>query len=432
MKPGNVRSTIKNIVIYLRLSAACHRRRLMGIFRFWGASAGWAPLIFTDEESFRIFLASKNFLANNIQGIIAAMPRLDSTRKLITASDIPFVGLGFPDEMISARRVPVAFVHNDNEAIGQAAADCFARIGRFRSYLYFPDTFETPWSIKRGESFMRSLHRSGLDCRVYTHDPKEEDNDLNNMTKFLKAAEKPAAAFVAWDGRAVDVLHAAARAGLSVPNDVSVLGVDNDDLLCEHSSPPLSSIKTDAEGTGYAAAAELDRLIRGKRMKRSRIICCPIQGIVERESTRPPTPLTTTVERALTFIDTRATAGIKPNDVARYLRISRRQLDSAFNRCGVGTVAAKISERKLSEAKKRLQETNLPVKEVFLASGFRNIVYANRLFKKTFGLTPTVWRRSHANITMSDTTCGNPDSRNGFERLRRISPEDAKCLRALS
>ena len=257
------------------------------------------------------------------------------------------------------------------------------------------------------------------------------EQDMATLAEFLAKLPKPAAIFAAWDGRGADIIHAAHKANLQMPEDISVLGVDDDDLICEHTIPTLTSIKTDAEGMGENAAKMLDDLINGKGQGSPRTIRCPILGITERSSTHPTSPAANLIKRATAFIDAEATNGATPDDVARYLKISRRLLDLRFRQYESKSVAESITDRKLKNVKQLLAKSRIQIKDVFRRSGFGNIAYATKLFKGTFGMTPEKWRKEqHAAI--SGAAISAPKRNGQLERLSDISDGDAPMLRKLS
>lgn len=417
---------MKTIAIHLRLETASHRKRMMGIFRYIGASNIWDIRIIPNEDILCRQLLTEN-PDERPDGIISGIPYSTPTLSAINSSGIPFVGIGMTDSELTARANKCGFVLNDNEGIGRSAAEHFLSLGDFRSYAFIPDTRGRNWSLLRGGSFASTLKSAGKSCTLY---PSAEQN-MATLAEFLEKLPKPAAIFAAWDGRGADVIHAAHKANLQVPEDISVLGVDDDDLICEHTVPTLTSIKTDAEGMGENAARMLDDLISGKKRCPSRTIRCPILGITERSSTHPTSPATSLIKRAITFIDAEATNGVTPDDVARYLKISRRLLDLRFQQYESKSVAESITDRKLKNVKQLLSNSRIQIKDIFRRSGFGNIAYATKLFKQTFGMTPEKWRKEQC-TAMPIATIPAPKQNGQLERLSDISDDEAKMLRKLS
>lgn len=417
---------VKTIAIHLRLETASHRKRMMGIFRYVGASNTWDIRIIPNEDILCRQLLTEN-PDERPDGIISGIPYSRQALGAISASGIPFVGIGMTESELTARSDKCGFVLNDNEGIGRAAAEYFLSLGDFRSYAFVSDTRGRNWSLLRGESFAAALKSAGRSCATY----RSAEQDAAALSGFLAELPKPAAIFAAWDGRAADVIHAAHKARLRVPEDISILGVDDDDLICEHTVPTLTSIRTDAEGMGENAARMLDALVSGNARSRSRNIRCPILGITERGSTHPTSPASNLIKRAVAFIDSEAVNGITPDDVARHLKISRRLLDLRFKQYESRSVAESITERKLESVKRLLTNSGAQIKDAFKRSGFGNVAYATKLFRETFGITPENWRKERR-AAMAGAGSSEPKRSGQLEQLADISDADATSLLELS
>lgn len=416
------------VAICLRLATASHRKRFIGIFKAIGAAQRWNLRIIPDERELADLLTVSSAL-DAPDGIISGVPYSDATQEAIAKSSIPFVGIGNFDGLSSARHKAIGFVRNDDRGIGVAAAEYFLANGAFRSFAYIPDTQNREWSRVRGNAFKARLSQAGMQCLTYGTTAARTDCAATTLGSFLSTLRKPAAVFAAWDGRGADVLAAAQMAGISIPNELSVIGVDNDEIICEHTQPPLSSVITDAEGMGEAAARELTALMAHRSAMHRRKVVCPILGIAERESTKPPSPASRLIDRALSFIAIEAKNGITPNDVAKHLSISRRLLDLRFRQYEGGTVHKRIVETRLSELKRLLNSSNISVRSAFGLSGFGNTTHAYRLFKRLTGLTPESWREAHNAKPESQDRCMN--HRTGFTRLQSLCDRDADDICAL-
>ena len=417
---------MKTIAIHLRLETASHRKRMMGIFRYIGASNTWDIRIIPNENILCRQLLTEN-PDERPDGIISGIPYSKKTLNAISASGIPFVGIGMTESELTTRTNRCGFVLNDNEGIGRAAAEYFMTLGNFQSYAFIPDTRGRNWSQLRGESFKSALKLTGRTCEIF----QSSEQNIATLSGFLKKLPKPSAVFAAWDGRGADVIHATHKAKLKVAEDISVLGVDDDDLICEHTVPTLTSIRTDAEGMGENAAKMLNDLINRKESGLAHRIQCPILGITERSSTHPTTPASNLIKRAVNFIESEAMNGITPDDVARFLGISRRLLDLRFKQYESKSVAENITDRKLKSVKHLLASSKLQIKDIFRRSGFGNIAYATNLFRKTVGMTPENWRKVQQ-AAISKTATAELKRNGQIERLIDISDNDATKLRELS
>lgn len=378
---------MKDIVLLLHLEHASHRRRLIGIFNAIDPASDWNVRIVSREDDLRKRLLDPE----KPDGIIACSIESPETINAIVESDIPFVGMGIHSSLRKRRSVSAAYIQNDNEQIGQQAADYLCSCGLFRSYVYIGTANSEDWSQIRGNAFARRLAQNGHVCTTVPLNPDEK-----KLAKFLQTLPKPATLLAAWDGCASDIIRIARAARIRIPRDLSIIGVDNDELLCEHTSPTLTSINTDTEGVGHAAAKALERLMRSKRRRTLPILVkCPTLGIVERDSTTfvPPEVALITRARALVNQDTNYT--LTPNDIAQKLKVSRRLLDLRFKQRENTTLSEILMTRRVERAKFLLTHSKYPAKTVFQQAGFSCIPHATRLFKKETGMTPLAWRGLH-------------------------------------
>ena len=199
----------------------------------------------------------------------------------------------------------------------------------------------------------------------------------------------------AWDTRATQVLNLCQEARIKVPRHISVLGVDNDELLDESCVPPLTSILPDHEKLGYAAARALERLMAERVHKESRPFLIRPVKVVERESAIASTPTSHLLSSALEFIRKNAVKGIRVDDVAKALGISRRLADLRFQQFSGETINEAITRQKLDAVKKLLATTDRPIKVISEACGYTDLAYLKTLFKRRFGCTMRDWRRQN-------------------------------------
>jgi LacI family transcriptional regulator len=195
------------------------------------------------------------------------------------------------------------------------------------------------------------------------------------------------------DSRGRQVLEVCRAYNLRVPEEVAVIGVDNDELLCQLSSPLLTSIEQGAKQIGFNAAALLEKLIHGKGPRQRRFLADPV-GIVTRQSTDILAVKEPTVAGAVAFIQENACRGIKVRDVVNAMSISRSGLEAHF-RVALGfTIHNAIRRVQLERARRLLSETNLPLKQAAANSGFRSVQHMTTLFGSAFGQTPAKYRHA--------------------------------------
>ena len=283
----------------------------------------------------------------------------------------------------------VFFVQNDNASIGRFGGQYLFGLGRFRSFGFVPTEVEHGWSKIRAEAFAKELERHKIGVRIFRHSDK-----ASSLKAYLVALPKPAAVMAACDTTALEVVEACKRARISIPNQVSVLGVDNDELLCEFDSPTVSSVLPRHDTVGEMAVAALSKMFRQIRFDKPMVSICDKQTVVERESTAPLSPATHLITSALDFIRQNATKAITTDDVVGHLGVSRSLATLRFREYHGETIREVILKTRLEEVKTRLATTKLPVTKVARVCNFTDIPHLQVVFKKHFGLPMGKWRQT--------------------------------------
>ena len=379
----------------LRMSGAAGRDILSGVFYFTRMHPNWHTRLFQMPAEFTpdAFLAE---CAVGLDGIVASEPGPDETAALVRDSNIPVSFIGDPGPVLSARRKGIAFTRNDDEQIGRIGARYLASLGAHRAYGFVPTTSRQYWSDFRKNGFTDELKLRGMEPIIFrSPGTAGSREDLAALKDWLLNIPKPAAVMTAWDTRATQVLNLCQEARIKVPRQIAVLGVDNDELLDESCVPPLTSILPDHEKLGYAAARELERLMSGRAHRGAKPFLIRPVKVVERESAVASTPTAHILSRALDFISKNAVKGIKVDDVAKSLGISRRLADLRFQQYSGETINEAITRHKLDAVKKLLATTNRPIKVISESCGYTDLAYLKTLFKRRFGCTMRDWRRQN-------------------------------------
>jgi len=213
------------------------------------------------------------------------------------------------------------------------------------------------------------------------------------MAEWLRGLPKPIGVMSSNDERGREVLDAAQEAGIPVPDDLAVVGVDNDNILCELCDPPLSSVEFNLEKAGYDAACLMHQMIRGEVVDPSDVNVQPLR-VVSRRSSDVYAMDDRKVAQALGYIRDHATDSIRVSDVLRAVPISRRALEIRFKQTVHRTINAEILRAHLQHAKLLLATTTLPVEEIAHLSGFSSNSYMGDVFKKRLGTTPARFRKN--------------------------------------
>ena len=196
----------------------------------------------------------------------------------------------------------------------------------------------------------------------------------------------------AMDIRGKQVLDACAFAGIRVPEEVSVIGVDNDETICENTTPTLSSVLPDFEGSGYLSAELLDRLMRSES-HRVVHLTYDVKRIVHRLSSQDMKNSSRLAVSAMEFIRLNACGGITVMDVARHLKVSRRFAELRFREARDHSILDEIQYQRLERVRALLRETTLPIGAIGERCGYPTETYLKTLFKKRFGITMREYRK---------------------------------------
>jgi LacI family transcriptional regulator len=195
------------------------------------------------------------------------------------------------------------------------------------------------------------------------------------------------------DNRGRRVLEACRAYNIAVPDEIAVVGVDNDELLCRLSSPPLSSVEQGAKGLGYAAATLLDQMIQGRNSRKRHYVFDPMT-VVTRQSTDVLAIDDPKVAQAMAFIRDHSSEGIKVPHVVSAVAISRSGLETRFTSAIGYSNHTAIGHTKLERVRRLVTETDMPLKQIALESGLKSVQHMTTLFVKSFGQTPGKYRRT--------------------------------------
>jgi LacI family transcriptional regulator len=296
-------------------------------------------------------------------------------------------------DVSAARLLPkLPWFETDDGAIARLAAEHLLERG-FRHFGYCGDP-SFNWSNWRSEHFLRLIQDAGFNCHVYQvprRRPGQEDRELESIIEWVRELPKPIGVMACYDLRGQHVLDACRRIGVAVPDEVAVVGVDNDELLCELSHPPLSSVIPNTHRTGYEAAALLDGMMAGAKADGETYLIPPL-GIATRQSTDVLAIEDANVARAVRYIREHAFEGINVGDVLKAVPHSRRLLESRFKKLLGRTPHEEIIRVQINRVKQLLTESELSLEEIAERCGFRHVEYLSVVFKKKTGLPPSRYR----------------------------------------
>ena len=377
--------TMKRVLVALRLQGIAGQEKLSGIFRYLGDTPEWDVRFIRSAQEFTAARV-KTAIADGYDGFIVSVPDAERAAEPLADTDIPTIVMDIHSPALSARRKNIVFIRNSPEEIGRSAANHLLSIGRCKSYAFVHHQSVMQWSVDRFRSYRDTLREHGFEC----HELKSPEG--------IEKLERPVGVFAANDDRGYDVIEFCRANHLRVPEDIAVIGINNDTLVCENCHPRLSSIEPDFEQEGYLAAETLARMMSASpspspsTSTSTSTLFVGVKQVVRRESTAELSASGKLVQRALVYIRRNALKGISVTDVAAHLHVSRRLADLRFRELQGTTIGETIITERLTEVKRLLRETKDPIDAIAIRCGYENPNYLKNLFKRRFAMTMREFR----------------------------------------
>jgi LacI family transcriptional regulator len=376
----------RSVALIIETSNAYARGLLDGIIAYQREHELWSIYVAEQERGAQPPDWLKSWRGDGIIARIETAPIATAVRR----TKLPAV------DVSAARLVPeIPWVETNDQMIAQLAARHLVDRG-FKTLAYCGEP-QFNWSKWREESFIAFAKEAG--CQHYVFEGKSQhDKDYSwnrertRLTAWVQSLPKPLGVMACYDFKGQQLLDVCRELGVAVPEQVAVIGVDNDARLCRLCTPPLSSVIPDTHRTGYEAAQLLDSLMRGKPVPTEATLIPPV-GIAERQSTDAYALDDPDIVTAMRFIREHACDGITVADVLRVVPLSRRKLEQRFLKLVRRTPYAEISRIRMERAGRLLRETSLPLAEIARRAGFTDPLYLSRAFKKHVGVSPRAYRK---------------------------------------
>jgi LacI family transcriptional regulator len=387
---------IPQVALLLETSTEYGRGLLRGIVRYSRLHGPWSLYVAPGHLE-QALPKAKSWSGT---GIIARI-RSPEMAKLISATGLPFVASSLDESRSPGRGDKFGEIRTNSAAIARmAAAHLVERSLRRFAFCGFVGL---AWSLHREEVFSQYLGDRGLQCQTHRIELanwmqranwiETWEDEQPILVDWLKSLPKPVGLMACNDICGREVLQACAAAGLRVPDDVAVVGVDNDEMMCELSSPPLSSVALDLEKAGYEAARLLDNLMFGHLTGEHVVQVEPVY-VVTRQSSEAIVQDDPCVATALRFIKNHAGQAIGVPNVVEQAGVSRRTLERRFFRALGRSIHSEITHCRLERAKRLLLETDLPAHRVAAGAGFGSIKTFNRVFRRAASIAPKHFRQN--------------------------------------
>ena len=381
---------VRKVVLLITPSREYTRGLLRGIAKYSRTQGLWAfyrPLDYREPKGKeRLLPLMKTW---NPDGILMREPH---KIKDIIAMGVPTISCPY-----TRQRIPgITNIMTDHVSVGKMGAEHLLERGFQRfAYCGFDDWW---WSRKRGEVFSKTAAEAGYPTYFYPQ-PRAKakrtwDKELPIIADWLRTLPKPIGLMACNDDRGEWVIEACKIAGLNVPDEVAIVGVDNDQLICDLCDPPLSSIVLNVEKAGYKAAALLDKMMAGERATHRDLRVRPTYVAV-RQSTDVLAIDDASVAAAIRFIRQHSKTVIQVNDVVNAVALSRRVLEKRFRTILGRSIHDEIRRTRVEQIIQMLAETVMSISEIAQALGFSDVAHISRYFRREKGMSPLAYRKRY-------------------------------------
>jgi LacI family transcriptional regulator len=385
------------VALLIESSNAYARGLLQGIIEYQRQPEGWS-IFFPEQE--RGATPPRWLRQWQGDGVIARI-ETETIARSLSRIGIPVV------DVSAARRIEhIPWVETDDAKVACLAAEHLIERG-FRHFAYCGDsTFN--WSRWRSEAFVHALNQRSFGCELYDTAehllrPTAWPQQRRRLAKWLKALPKPVGLMASYDNLALQILDICRDLEIPVPDEVAVIGVDNDPIVCNLADPSLSSVIPDAVGAGYRAAELLATMMHGGQPKQEKYLLPPL-GIATRQSTDIFAVEDEDIRRTAKFIRDHACSGITVLDLLREIPLSRRVLESRFRKATGQTPHEAILAQRLRRVEELLRESDLSLEAIAAKTGFEHPEYMHVAFRKHFRMPPGRYRSQLRNRTRSSRT----------------------------
>ena len=387
---------MKTILYFQSSLNASNISELDGVFRY-AKTAGWRVHVtpFADAACLRGDYTDDS-RRPDVKGLLefwkpdGVIVDCGASRDLLGPNDFKHLSVVFLDRMSSGKETCVT---SDAQLVAGLAAKELLSLN-FRTYAYVPFVEHVTWSVERGEAFERLVKMNGCKFHLFRKRPFGNDAETYRawMCEWLRKAPKPMGVFVANDFVAETVLSCADHEKIDVPRELAVIGVDNNQDLCEYTTPTLTSIQLDNERAGYLAAELLDQKMGHPHRKVASRLFGPV-CVYHRQSTFLYARNDDRVSVALKLIRRNACDGLKAKDVIAEMGCSRRLAELRFREVTGHSILEEILSIRIERAKYLLEHSEKSIAEIAKSCGYGSSNALRKVFAAETGKNPLVWRK---------------------------------------
>ncbi|NDV82478.1 DNA-binding transcriptional regulator [Bacteroides sp. 51] len=365
------------------------RLMLRGFLRYSKEVGGWSfyriPLSQDDRYENTVIKIAQKWGADAIIGQISNV-----NIQRLKSIGIPIIIQNYTDRVSG-----ISNITGDYWGTGIMAANYFLK-KRYKNFAFY-GTRTTVWSREREDGFREKITESGHNLICYNEEYNiryGSTSDLTALGKWLQELPKPIALFACDDAFALRITEVCCLNNIRVPEDIAVLGVDNDEILCNMSDPPLSSIVLDVENGGYQAACHLHQIINNRDLPQFNITINPIR-IERRKSTEGYAIDDPLVLSTIRMIEDDNNRQITIKEILGQVHVSRRVLEKRFKSTVGESIYQYILKQRLSWFAEKLITSDKSVSEVAFDLGYEDYINLSKAFKRIYNITPTQYRNHY-------------------------------------
>lgn len=374
------------VALLIETSNAYARGLLRGIIEFQRERDAWSVYL---PEQERGALPPQWLRRWRGDGLIARIEN-DAIARAVQGTGLPVV------DVSAARKIAgIPWVETDDRKVAELAAQHLLDRG-FTQLAYCGEP-QFNWSRWRGEAFRQFVASKQAKFWAYPDPPSQKSRswlqEKTRLATWLTKLPRPIGIMASYDIQARRILDLCRELQIAVPEEMAVVGVDNDSLVCNLSSPSLSSVIPDAVQAGYRAAQLLDDMLRGAAIPGQPLLLPPL-GVATRQSTDVLAVDDPWIAQVAKWIREHACEGIQVEDVARHFSVSRRVLERRFKLATARTPHAAILSQKLERVASLLRDSSSSIEQIASRCGFEHPEYLQVAFRKHFGTTPGLYRKT--------------------------------------
>ena len=380
---------LPKILLIVESSRTCERDFLRGIARYARMHGPWTfyhkPKFYLRSDSRDISVSQiKSFSPDGI--IVSDVENVDE----ILAFNIPTVIHTFKKNTYNS-----PMVMGDTQRVGQMAAEHLLGLGH--KNFAFCGIGDYYWSRNRYDYFRRTIEEAGFAVSYYELNPRRirvaRHTEQKLLAKWLKSLPKPVGMMTCADDCSQHIVEACKSVDVRIPEQLSVIGVDNDDMICELSDPPLSSISMNFEAAGYQTAILLEQLISNEQVSHKSITVEPTHVEV-RTSSNINAIGDSDVAAAVRYIQTHASQQLQISDIMNHVTCCQRLLHDKFKQHLGRSIHAEIKRVRIEKIAAMLRDTELSVSQIAVRLGYYNANHLSRYFKQQMSMAPLAYRKS--------------------------------------